>query len=250
MPVGPVAPGSSTRQEIGEDGRPTRSPRTLKFARSAPLLTLTLDHFDCKAARMKMDSWIDGVLARLDNDNAVGARECMVELIDVIHNHRTHIFRFLLVSLGDPELARTLTERCVETACSEWRPFWDKSRTRLRLMRIAVDLERRCWRKQQLCFWRKTHLKAVGLELLNEFPYNDLQLVEYRFRAREQVRHVWNAVRTMKNEQRVVFLLYFVEEMDRCEVAEATGLDQITITVLLSAALRITRATFTCKAVP
>jgi DNA-directed RNA polymerase specialized sigma24 family protein len=54
----------------------------------------------------------------------------------------------------------------------------------------------------------------------------------------------------MKNEQRVVFLLYFVEEMDRCEVAEATGLDQITITVLLSAALRIARATLTCKAVP
>lgn len=161
----------------------------------------------------------------------------MFALADILHDHRPRIFRFLLASFADPGLARTLTERCLETACWEWRPSWDKSHIRLRLMRIAVNLERHCWRRQQLCFWRKVDLNAAGLVLLNSVQQDNQQPSEYQIRTRKQIRQIWNAVSTMKNQQRVVFLLYCVEEMDLCEITEATDIHESRVRKLLLEAL-------------
>jgi RNA polymerase sigma-70 factor (ECF subfamily) len=191
---------------------------------------------------METSSSFDDGLDQHNNDGVVGGLDRMRALADILHDHRPRIFRFLLASFADPEVARTLTERCLETACCEWRPSWDKSHIGSRLMRIAVDLERRRWQREKLCIWRKTDLKTAGLALLTDLQQDNQRPSEYQIQATEQIARMWNAVSAMKNEQRVVFLLHCVEEMELREIAGVTGLHERTVGVLLSEALDNVRA--------
>lgn len=191
---------------------------------------------------MEFSSSIDGVFGQRDNDDA-GAAECMRELADFLRNYRPHIFRFLLASFGDPELAKALTQRCIETAFCKGNEDRNQSHTRNSLMRMAVNLQRRQWLKQQLCFWRKRGVKISGLAHLNEWLQNDQQTINDQIQTREQIKRVWNGVCQLSNRQKIVFLLYCVEEMTSNEIAEIADLHQSTVEAVLSEALNRIRAT-------
>ena len=155
----------------------------------------------------------------------IGPVVCLQNAEGMIQNCRPRLFRFLLMSLGNDELARTLTQRCLETAF-EQKLCWDKSSARIWLMRIAVDLQIRqikMWRRQ-FCFWRKPRSRTAVPAFLNNWPPDNQQTMEDRSRTRERVKRVWSGVFELSNEQRIVFLLFFTEGMDRYEIAEVTGL--------------------------
>jgi RNA polymerase sigma-70 factor, ECF subfamily len=65
---------------------------------------------------------------------------------------------------------------------------------------------------------------------------------ETRLLAREQVEHVWQAVKGLSERQRTVFLLRHVEEMELSEIARTTGLSEGTVKAHLSRALARVRA--------
>ena len=110
-------------------------------------------------------------------------------------------------------------------------------------MRMAVNLQRRQWLKQQLCFWRKRGVKISGLAHLNEWLQNDQQTINDQIQTREQIKRVWNGVCQLSNRQKIVFLLYCVEEMTSNEIAEIADLHQSTVEAVLSEALNRIRAT-------
>ena len=175
--------------------------------------------------------------------SSIGPSEHIVELAGVLRDYRPQVYRFLLASFGDHRLARNLTQRWLEEACLGWRPSRDNSRIRLWLMRIAVHLEKRYWRKQQLCFWRKTKASTLGLALLDDqLPAYEQPFAD-RIQAKTQIRKIWNAVCQMSNPQRIVFLLHCVEDMDFCEIADAADLRESTVKALLSEAMDSVRAT-------
>jgi RNA polymerase sigma-70 factor (ECF subfamily) len=190
---------------------------------------------------MEFSSSIDGVFGQPDNDDA-GSAECMRELVSSLRNYRPHIFRFLLASFGDPELAKALTQRCIETAFFKWNENRDHSHTRNLLMRMAVNLQRRHWFKQQLCFRRKKNVKTSGLAHLNEWLPSNQQTIKDEIQTREQIGHVWNVVCQLSNRQKIVFLLYWVEEMTSIEIAEIADRHQWTVEAALSEALNRIRA--------
>jgi len=159
------------------------------------------------------------------------------EFASVVTAHRTQIFRFLLASTRDVDLAETLTQDCFLKAHRNWSSFRGESSAMTWLMRIAINLQKDHWRNRRLQFWRLTRTNAVDVDEASEWLPSGERSAEQKMMAREQVAHVWRAVDGLSGRQRTVFLLRFVEEMELREIAEATGLSEGTVKAHLSRAL-------------
>src|ERR1035437_1571076 len=85
------------------------------------------------------------------------------EFSSVVQAHRLQIFRFLLASTRDVDLAETLTQECFLKAHRNWARFRGDSSAMTWLMRIAINLEKDHWRNRRLQFWRRTRTNAVEL---------------------------------------------------------------------------------------
>src|ERR1700761_4311760 len=86
------------------------------------------------------------------------------EFARVVATHRTQIFRFLLASTRDVDLAETLTQDCFLKAHRNWSSFRGESSALTWLMRIAINLQKDNWRNRRLQFWRTTRTNSVDLD--------------------------------------------------------------------------------------
>jgi RNA polymerase sigma-70 factor, ECF subfamily len=164
------------------------------------------------------------------------------EFASIVESHRPQIFRFLLASLRDVDLAETLTQECFLKAHRNWSHFRGDSSAMTWLMRIAINLQKDHWRNRRLQFWRHTQANAVGVDEASEWLPNGERSAEQQILAREQVGQVWKAVENLSQRQRTVFLLRYVEERELSEIAQATGLSEGTVKAHLSRALGKVRA--------
>ena len=164
------------------------------------------------------------------------------EFSSIVQAHRPHIFRFLLASTRDVDLAETLTQECFLKAHKNWDRFRGDSSVMTWLMRIAINLEKDHWRNRRLQFWRHTQTNSVDLDEASEWLSSGERSAEQKMLAREQVAHVWKAVERLSARQRTVFLLRFVEDQDLSTIAQATGLSEGTVKAHLSRALVKVRA--------
>jgi RNA polymerase sigma-70 factor (ECF subfamily) len=164
------------------------------------------------------------------------------EFARVVERHRPQIFRFLLASTRDVDLAETLTQECFLKAHRNWRHFRGESSAMTWLMRIAINLQKDHWRNRRLQFWRHTRANAVDVDEASEWLPSGERTAEQQLLAREQVGHVWKAVQGLSERQRTVFLLRYVEEQELSEIAQSTGLSEGTVKAHLSRALGKVRA--------
>ena len=164
------------------------------------------------------------------------------EFSSVVQAHRLQIFRFLLASTRDMDLAETLTQECFLKAHRNWDRFRGESSAMTWLMRIAINLEKDHWRNRRLQFWRHTRTNSVDLDEASEWLPSGERSVEQQLLAREQVGRVWLAVEGLSERQRTVFLLRYVEEQELREIARATGLSEGTVKAHLSRAVAKVRA--------
>ena len=164
------------------------------------------------------------------------------EFARIVESHRPQIFRFLLASLRDVDLAETLTQECFLKAHRNWSHFRGDSSAMTWLMRIAINLQKDYWRNRRMHFWRQTRTNAVDLDEASEWLPNGERSAEQQILAKEQVAQVWQAVKGLSERQRTVFLLRYVEERELSEIAEATGLSEGTVKAHLSRAVGRVRA--------
>ena len=164
------------------------------------------------------------------------------EFASIVESHRPQIFRFLLASLRDVDLAETLTQECFLKAHRNWKHFRGESSAMTWLMRIAINLQKDHWRNRRMQFWRHTRSNAVDVDDAGEWLPSGERTVEQQLLAREQVAQVWKAVERLSGRQRTVFLLRYVEERELSEIAQATGLSEGTVKAHLSRALGKVRA--------
>ena len=160
----------------------------------------------------------------------------------VVERHRPQIFRFLLASTRDVDLAETLTQECFLKAHRNWGSFRGESTAMTWLMRIAINLQKDHWRNRRMQFWRQTRTNSVDLDEASEWLPSGERSAEQRLLAKEQVKRVWQSVKGLSERQRTVFLLRFVEEQELSEIALATGLSEGTVKAHLSRALTRVRA--------
>jgi RNA polymerase sigma-70 factor (ECF subfamily) len=164
------------------------------------------------------------------------------EFASIVQSHRPQIFRFLLSSTRDVDLAETLTQECFLKAHRNWGSFRGESSAMTWLMRIAINLQKDHWRNRRMQFWRQTRTNAVDLDEASEWLPSGESSLEQQLLAREQVKQVWQAVKGLSERQRTVFLLRYVEERELSEIAQATGLSEGTVKAHLSRALGRVRA--------
>jgi RNA polymerase sigma-70 factor, ECF subfamily len=164
------------------------------------------------------------------------------EFSQVVERHRPQIFRFLLASTRDLDLAETLTQECFLKAHRNWSNFRGESSAVTWLMRIAINLQKDHWRNRRMQFWRQTRTNAVDLDEASDWLPSAESSQEPKLLARERVSQVWQAVRGLSERQRTVFLLRYVEELELSEIAHTTGLSEGTVKAHLSRALGRVRA--------
>ncbi len=159
------------------------------------------------------------------------------EFSGLVASHRPQIFRFLLASTRDVDLAETLTQECFLKAHRNWGSFRGESSPMTWLMRIAINLQKDHWRNRRMQFWRHTRNNSVDLDEASEWLPSGESSAEQQVLAQERVRQVWRAVEGLSERQRTVFLLRYVEEQELSEIAHATGLREGTVKAHLSRAL-------------
>jgi RNA polymerase sigma-70 factor (ECF subfamily) len=164
------------------------------------------------------------------------------EFARIVASHRPQIFRFLLASTRDMDLAETLTQDCFLKAHRNWKQFRGESSAMTWLMRIAINLQKDHWRNRRMQFWRQTRTNAVDLDEASDWLPSGERTAEQRMLAREQVGRVWKAMDGLSERQRTVFLLRYVEEQELSDIARATGLSEGTVKAHLSRALGKVRA--------
>lgn len=161
---------------------------------------------------------------------------------DVVLAHRQQIFRFLLASTRDVDLAETLTQECFLKAHRNWDQFRGESSVMTWLMRIAINLEKDHWRNRRLQFWRHTRTNSVDADDASEWLPSGERSVEQQLLAKERVEQVWKVVAKMSGRQRTVFLLRYVEELELADIAQTTGLSEGTVKAHLSRAVSKVRS--------
>ncbi len=91
------------------------------------------------------------------------------EFSTIVVSHRQQIFRFLLASTRDVDLAETLTQDCFLKAHRNWSSFRGESSAMTWLMRIAINLQKDHWRNRRMQFWRHTRSNSVDSDETSEW---------------------------------------------------------------------------------
>jgi len=143
----------------------------------------------------------------------------------IVRRHQRRVHRFLLMLLRDADEADNLTQECFLRAYQNRSTFRGESSLETWLLRIAANLARDHARNRKAGFWKR----LLGLDgddndgIADQVSTNEAS-PEQALLAREDVRAVWDAANQLSQQQRAVFLLRFVEEMELTEIASALGL--------------------------
>jgi len=166
-----------------------------------------------------------------------------LDSIDALYElYQPRIFRFLLSSLRDRDLAESLTQDTFVRAWNARSSFRGDCAIPTWLTRIALNLLRDHTRTNRFRFWKKAASNSVDpVELAGYLPH-PASSSESRLIAQEQVALVAETVATLSERQRTVFLLRFVEELDLNQIAIVTGLPVSTVKTHLYRGLAIIRA--------
>jgi RNA polymerase sigma-70 factor, ECF subfamily len=163
-------------------------------------------------------------------------------IADVHAMYEARVFRFLLLSLRDRDVALSLTQ---DTFLSAWRSrasFRGECSIATWLMRIAVNLLRNHTRSGAFRFWKSAAATAIDVKDAQSYLAHPGRSAESTLITREQVAQVWESVGRLSAKQRTVFLLRFVDELELTEIAVATGISLPTVKSHLYRALDRVRA--------
>ena len=164
------------------------------------------------------------------------------DLDTIVAAYQQRIFRFLLASLREPDLAHTLTQETFLRAWTTRFAFRGECSIPTWLTRIALNLLRDHTRTNRFRFWRRVSRQAVDAAELAPLLVHPDSSLDSRIIASEQMTLVWDTVGTLSDRQRTIFLLRFVDEMELPEIAATTGLPLSTVKSHLYRALGIIRA--------
>jgi RNA polymerase sigma-70 factor (ECF subfamily) len=156
--------------------------------------------------------------------------------------YEERIFRFLLLSVRDRDVALSLTQ---DTFLNAWRKrasFRGDCSISTWLMYIAVNLLRSHTRTENFRFWKRVGATAVSADdLKSQLPHPD-RSAESRLIAQEQLAQIWQTVERLSRPQRTIFLLRFIEEIELAEIAKVMHMPVPTVKSHLYRALDHIRA--------
>jgi len=172
------------------------------------------------------------------------AHRSAAELEDMdglFRTYRPRLYRYALLSLRDPDLAESLAHDCLMKAHAARAQFRGECSVGTWLTRIATNMIRDHVRLRKVQFWKAASSRSVEVSEMAGRLRAPGASPETSLLAREQVHQVWAAVEGLSENQRSVFLLRFVEEMELAEIAEALRMNVSTVKSHLHRALGAVR---------
>jgi RNA polymerase sigma-70 factor (ECF subfamily) len=167
------------------------------------------------------------------------------ELDDIdalVRTYRARLLRFVAFSIGDADLAESITQDCFLKAYNGRANFRGDCSVNTWLTSIAMNLIRDQQRLQKFRFWRQARATAIDITDAASFLPSHETSPETRILAKEKAREVQAALEHLSPNQRTVFLMRFIEEMDLAEIAAATRMPINTVKTHLHRALKSVRA--------
>lgn len=153
------------------------------------------------------------------------------------------VLRFVTFSVGDPDLAQTITQDCFLKAYNGRASFRGECTVNTWLIGIANHLICDHVRLKKFQFWRKARASALDVTEFASFLPSHESSPESKILARERMEQVKTAVDSLSVNQRRVFLLKFFEEMNVEEIAAVTDMPVNTVKTHLHRGIKTIRAT-------
>jgi RNA polymerase sigma-70 factor (ECF subfamily) len=169
----------------------------------------------------------------------------IAELEDIdtlVKLYRTRLQRYVAFSLGDEDLAETLTQECFLKAYQGRASFRGDCSVSTWLFSIANNLIRDQLRTKKFQFWRKARAQAIDIDELASFLPSGASSPETILLVKERTRRVQEALAGLSVNQRRVFLLKFSEEMELDEISKSIGMPVNTVKTHLRRAVMAIRA--------
>lgn len=157
-------------------------------------------------------------------------------------NYRPRLLRFVMASVRDEDLADTIVQDALLKAYRNRAGFRGDCSLNTWLTGIAVNLIRDHARTQKFKFWKKASATAVEADEMANHLRSGGSSPEGTLLAREQALQVHQAMEELSNNQRTVFLLRFIEEMELAEISEAMNMPVNTVKTHLHRAVKTVRA--------
>jgi RNA polymerase sigma-70 factor (ECF subfamily) len=167
------------------------------------------------------------------------------ELDDIdalVRTYRPRLLRFVTFSIGDPDLAESITQDCFLKAYNGRDKFRGDCSVNTWLTSIALNLIRDQQRLQKFRFWRQARATAIDVSDAANFLASNESSAEARILAIERTEQVQAALGNLSVNQRAIFLMRFAEDMDLSEIAAAISMPINTVKTHLHRALKAVRA--------
>ena len=166
----------------------------------------------------------------------------MDDIDALVRTYRPRLLRFVAFSIGDADLAESITQDCFLKAYNGRANFRGDCSVNTWLTSIAVNLIRDQQRLQKFRFWRQARATAIDVtDAANFLPSNEAS-PESRILVKEKAEQVVAALENLSPNQRTIFLMRFTEEMDLAEIAAVTKMPINTVKTHLHRALKSVRA--------
>jgi len=181
--------------------------------------------------------------ATMSDVQAVERSSSELDDIDaLVRTYRPRLLRFVTFSIGDPDLAESITQDCFLKAYNGRAKFRGDCAVNTWLTSIALNLIRDQQRLQKFRFWRQARATAIDVNDAANFLPSTESSPESRILAREQTKQVQAALENVSANQRTVFLMRFAEDMDLSAIASAMNMPINTVKTHLHRALKSVRA--------
>ncbi len=164
------------------------------------------------------------------------------DIESILELYEQRIFRFLLLSIRDRDVALSLTQDTFYRAWASRASFRNDCSIPTWLTRIAINLLRDHTRTQRFRFWKRAAENAVDLSDISTHLPTPGSSTESRMIASEQVELIWQTVAKLSERQRTIFVLRFVEDLELGEIAGIVSLPISTVKSHLYRALASVRA--------
>jgi RNA polymerase sigma-70 factor, ECF subfamily len=183
----------------------------------------------------------------LDANMTIGQAEVRSssELDDIdalVRTYRPRLLRFVTFSIGDSDLAESITQDCFLKAYNNRASFRGDCSVNTWLTSIALNLIRDQQRLQKFRFWRQARATAIDVSDAANFLATNESSAEARILAIERTGQVQAALENLSVNQRAIFLMRFAEDMDLSEIAAAISMPINTVKTHLHRALKAVRA--------
>ncbi len=181
--------------------------------------------------------------ATMSNVQAVERSSSELDDIDaLVRTYRPRLLRFVTFSIGDPDLAESITQDCFLKAYNGRDKFRGDCSVNTWLTSIALNLIRDQQRLQKFRFWRQARATAIDVSDAANFLASRESSAEARILAIERTEQVQAALANLSVNQRAIFLMRFAEDMDLSEIAAAISMPINTVKTHLHRALKAVRA--------